>query len=71
MKLFLIIFIIFLIFFMPIPLKITAYYTTNNYYIKLYNFTIFSNKNKKEIVKEKTPYDKKQKQYFLNIILKI
>ncbi|OOM09134.1 DUF2953 domain-containing protein [Clostridium saccharobutylicum] len=64
MKLFLIIFIIFLIFFMPIPLKITAYCTTNDYYIKLYNFTIFSKKNKKEIVKEKTSYDKKVKTIF-------
>ena len=38
-----IIFIFLLIFLVPIPLKFTAHYSKDRYYLKLYNIVIFSN----------------------------
>ena len=51
MKLFFIFFLILLIFFIPIPIKFNIYYSTINYYLKLYGFTIIS--------KKKSEYKKK------------
>ena len=51
MKLFFIFFVILLIFFIPIPIKFNIYYSTINYYIKLYGLTIIS--KKKSAYKEK------------------
>lgn len=53
MKLIFIFCIILLIFFIPIPIKINIYYSSINYYIKLYGFTIISRKkfeNKKKLI---------------------
>ena len=62
MKLLLIILIILVILFIPIPLKITTYYSAEDYYIKFYRFIIlskqknkFKKKKEKELYKDKTP----------------
>ena len=61
MKLIFIFFIILLIFFIPIPIKINMHYSATNYYIKLYGFTIISRnkfENKKKLIpKTKTIVD--------------
>ena len=52
MKLFFIFLVVLLIIFLPIPIKINIYYSGVNYYIKLYGFTIISQKetkNKKKL----------------------
>lgn len=52
MKLFFIFFVILLIFFIPIPIKFNIYYSTINYYIKLYGLiTITSKKKHSHIVR--------------------
>lgn len=53
MKLIIIFLIILLIFFIPIPIKINIYYSSINYYIKLYGFTVISRKkfeNKRKLI---------------------
>lgn len=60
MKLFLIILIILVILFIPIPLKISTYYSAEDYYIKFYRFIILSKqKNKLKKKKEKELYKDK------------
>lgn len=78
MKLSFIILIIILIFFIPIPLKISIYYSIKDYYIKFYRFIIFSeqkNKLKKNIKRklynhkntnEKNLKNKKKSKFNLN-----
>ena len=45
MKLFFIFLVILLIFFIPIPIKFNIYYSTVDYYMKLYGLTLFQKKN--------------------------
>jgi hypothetical protein len=47
MKLFL--FIIFLILFVPLPIKITLFFSKENYYIKLYNFSLLKKKDENKV----------------------
>lgn len=51
MILFFIFFVILLMFFIPIPIKFNIYYSTINYYIKLYGLTIISKKNLSHIIR--------------------
>lgn len=51
MKFFFIFFVILLILFIPIPIKFNIYYSTINYYIKLYGFTIISKNKHSHIIK--------------------
>lgn len=63
MKLFFILLVILLILFIPIPIKISIYYSTINYYIKLYKITIISKdklKRKKEFSRKIEPTTKKK-----------
>ena len=66
MKIFLI--IILLILLLPIPIKVSICYSKENYYIKLYKFTILKNhtenwveNNKKKINQKKVNETKKKK----------
>ena len=71
MKIFITLFIIFIFF--PIPLKFYIYYNDSNYYIKLYNRTLFNNailKNKKEKTTLKNNPPKKNKLTLKHKILK-
>ncbi|MDR3596714.1 DUF2953 domain-containing protein [Clostridium sp.] len=59
MKLFLIMLGILLIFFIPIPIKFSIYYSAEDYYIKLYKIVIVSKKKdiiKKDIIKKDIKY---------------
>jgi len=74
MKLFFIFFLILLIFFIPIPIKFNIYYSTINYYIKLYGLTIIS--KKKSAYKEKhchkvRPSLKKEHKFFSSFYNKV
>ena len=77
MKLFFMFFIILLIFFVPIPIKINIHYSSINYYIKLYGFTIISQKkseNKKKLAPKVKPKTENQpnafKKFYKNINFK-
>ncbi|MCE5220997.1 MAG: DUF2953 domain-containing protein [Clostridium sp.] len=52
MKLFFIFLMILLIFFIPIPIKFNIYYSTINYYLKLYGLTIISKKKSSHKIKD-------------------
>lgn len=67
MKLIFIIFIISLILFVPIPIKIIIYYSSDDYYIKIYKLTIIS---KKRPPKRDKPIVKKEHSFFTNVIKK-
>lgn len=64
MKLVFIILAILLIFFIPIPIKIIIYYSSADYYIKIYKLTIMS---KKRPPKRDEPVVKKERKFFKNI----
>lgn len=68
MKLFLILFAIFLILFIPIPIKIIIYYSSKDYYIKIYNLTIMS---KKRPPKRNKPVVKKEQKFFSGLFKNI
>ena len=71
MKLFFIFFLILLIFFIPIPIKFSIYYSSINYYVKLYGFTIISKKNlhiKKNIIIKLNLHSKKNINFFQGFI---
>lgn len=66
MKLFFILLVILLIFFIPIPIKLNIYYSAADYYIKLYRFTILSKnklENKKKNLNKDEPVIKKKRKY--------
>ena len=58
MKIFLI--IILLILFLPIPIKFSIYYNKQNYYIRLYKFTILKKQEKQRVEHNKKVADKKE-----------
>lgn len=66
MKLFFIFLVILLIFFIPVPIKFNIYYSTINYYIKLYGLTIISKKKCSHIIKHHKvkPSLKKEHKFF-------
>ena len=66
MKLFFIILGFLLIFFIPIPIKLSMYFSTVDYYIKLYKITIFSKEKhkKKTDSQNKKPVVKKEGKLF-------
>ena len=70
MKLFYVLSVILLIFFMPIPIKLSIYYSTVNYYVKLYTLTLFSKRKngikKKALDNTKTSIKNKHS-FFSNI----
>lgn len=64
MKLFIIMLVILLIFFIPIPIKLSIFYSPEDYYVKLYRFTIISKrkvKNKKRYSNKNEPAFKKNR----------
>ncbi len=74
MKLFYIFLVALLIFFIPIPIKFSIYYSTINYYIKLYGFNLIS-KNKKSAAYAKKfknpPLVKNEHRFFSKVTKKI
>lgn len=68
MKLFIVLFFLCTIFFIPIPIKFKAYYGNDDYYVKLYNLNLFSKQggiikkfiNKKKSKKSNTNSTKKK-----------
>lgn len=73
MKLFFIVFGILLIFFIPIPIKLSMYFSTVDYYIKLYKITIFSKKKRKSKTDSRNskPVVKKEGEFFSKFYKKI
>lgn len=74
MKLFYVFLVVLLIFFIPIPIKFSIYYSTIDYYIKLYGFNLIS-KNKKRATRIKklknSPLIKNKHKFFSKINSKI
>jgi len=64
MNLFFIFLGILLIFFIPIPIKFSIYYSTIDYYVKLYGFTVLS---QKEIHRKVEANIKKEDNFFLKL----
>ncbi|WP_459482053.1 DUF2953 domain-containing protein [Clostridium saccharoperbutylacetonicum] len=62
MNLFLIVLVILFILFLPIPIKFSIYYSSDDYYIKFYNITLTS--KKKDKFKENINLDKKEDDIF-------
>ncbi len=60
---FIILAIIIILLFMPIPIKVIIYYSPADYYIKIYKLTIMS---KKKPPKRDKPVVKKERKFFLN-----
>jgi len=73
MKLFFIILGILFIFFIPIPIKLSMYFSTVDYYIKLYKITIFSKKKRKKKTdsQNEKPIVKKEGKFFSKIYKEI
>ena len=71
MKLFLIFLVILLIFFIPIPIKINIYYSTVDYYVKLYGLPIISKKKSTLITKHHKikPSTEKEPNFFRKFII--
>lgn len=70
MKLFFIFLVILLILFIPIPIKINIYYSTLDYYVKLYKFTIISKdklRRKKEIARKNELTAQKERKFILKL----
>lgn len=61
MKLFFILFFMLLILFIPIPIKLIIYYSSEDYYIKIYKFTLIS---KKRPPQRDKPVVKKERKFF-------
>lgn len=61
MNLFIILFVILLILFIPIPIKLIIYYSSEDYYIKIYKLTLMSKKRPPQIDK---PVVKKERKFF-------
>lgn len=72
MKLFLILLGILLIFFTPIPIKFSIYYSAEDYYIKLYNIVLASKKkdNLKKEIKHKVQHEEREKFNLLSFLYK-
>ncbi|AQS04521.1 DUF2953 domain-containing protein [Clostridium beijerinckii] len=74
MKLFYVFLVVLLTFFIPIPIKFSIYYSTIDYYIKLYGFNLIS-KNKKRATRIKktknSPLIKNKHKFFSKINSKI
>ena len=70
MKLFLIFLVILLTFFIPIPIKFNIYYSTVDYYVKLYGLTIISKKKSTLIIKHHKikPSIEKEHKFFRKFI---
>lgn len=62
MNLFLIVLVILFILFLPIPIKFSIYYSSDDYYIKFYNITLTS--KKKDKFKKNITLDKKEDDIF-------
>lgn len=72
MKLFLILLVILLIFFTPVPIKFSIYYSDKDYYIKIYRFAIVSKKKDtlKKQIKHEVLHEGKEKFNILSFLYK-
>ena len=69
--LFFIVLFILIIIFLPLPLKISIYFSKENYYIKLFKFTILKKDKEKSIKKTKKQNKNNTKIPYIHIIKKI
>jgi hypothetical protein len=67
MKLFFVLLVILLILFIPFPIKLSIYYSSVDYYVKVYKLTLFSKKKhgiKRKHIKRNKPLIKKEHKFF-------